>query len=199
MGPPQVGFSFRAEPPSILYFSMLGSVLVYAFCFSGAILDAVFTYGESTHWGLYHCNSLEIIHGRHMCNLVMVISPHQVCTEWLLPPLLWVGGASSYSISCPPAIPTNGGAYSFGGLAESHLIPSPSLHGGEGSSFPGLVPFCDTVNSESVVGIKRDDSDVMIGYQVDEFTYTWSAEWLLIPTFILGSQVRCHYWPIFPW
>ena len=28
-----------------------------------------------------------------------------------------------------------GGAYSFGGLAENHLIPPPSLHGGKGSSF----------------------------------------------------------------
>ena len=47
---------------------------------------------------------------------------------------------------------------------------------GKGSSFPGLVPSNDTVNSESVMGIKPDDSDVVIGYQVNEFTCTWSAE-----------------------
>ena len=40
-----------------------------------------------------------------------------------------------------------GGAYSLGGLAESHLIPLPSLHDGEGSSFPGLLPSDDTVDS----------------------------------------------------
>ena len=40
------------------------------------------------HWGLHHCNPLELTHGRHMCNLVMVIGLHQVCIEWLLPPLL---------------------------------------------------------------------------------------------------------------
>ena len=32
------------------------------------------------------------------------------------------------------------------------------------------------VNSESVMGIKPGDSSVVIGYQVDEFTHTWSAE-----------------------
>ena len=69
-----------------------------------------------------------------------------------------------------------GGAYSLGGSVESHLIPLLSLHGGEGSSFPGLVPSDDMVNSKSVMGIKPGDSGVVIGYQVDEFTHTWSAE-----------------------
>ena len=54
-------------------------------------------------------------------------------------------------------------AYSFGGLAESNLIPPPSLHGGEGSSVSGLVPSDDTVNSESVLGIKPGDCGVVIG------------------------------------
>ena len=61
-------------------------------------------------------------------------------------------------------------------MAESHPIPPPSLHYGERSYFPGLVPSDDTVNSESVMGIKPGDSGVMIGYQVDEFTHTWSVE-----------------------
>ena len=69
-----------------------------------------------------------------------------------------------------------GGAYSFGGLAESDQIHPPSLHGGMGSSLSGLVPSDDTVNSESVIGIKPSDSGVVIRYQVDEFTHTWSAE-----------------------
>ena len=59
---------------------------------------------------------------------------------------------------------------------ESHLIPLPSLHDGERSSFPGLVPSDNTVDSESVMGIKPSDSCVVVGYQVDEFTHTWSAE-----------------------
>ena len=72
-----------------------------------------------------------------------------------------------------------GGAYSLGGSVEIHLIPLPSLHDGEGSSFPGLVPSDDTANSECVMGIKPGDSGVVIGYQVDEFTCTWSAEWFV--------------------
>ena len=58
----------------------------------------------------------------------------------------------------------------------SHLILPPSLHAGEGSSFPGLVPSEYMVNSESVMGIKPGDSGTMSGYQVDKFTCTWSAE-----------------------
>ena len=72
-----------------------------------------------------------------------------------------------------------GGAYSLGCSVESHLIPLPSLHGGEGSSFPGLVPSDDVGDSESVMYIKPGDTGVVIGYQVDEFTRTWSAEQLL--------------------
>ena len=64
---------------------------------------------------------------------------------------------------------------------QSHLIPLPSLHGGEGSSFPGFVPSYDMIDSESAMGIKPDDSGVgvVIWYQVDEFTHTWSAEWFV--------------------
>ena len=62
------------------------------------------------------------------------------------------------------------------GSIESHLIPLPSLHDWEGSSFPDLVPSDDVVDPDSVMGIKPGDSSVVIGYQVDEFTCTWSAE-----------------------
>ena len=48
----------------------------------------------------------------------------------------------------------------------------------------GLVPSDDTVNSESVVGIKPGDSSVVIGYQVDEFTHTWSTEWFVVHSHI---------------
>ena len=77
-----------------------------------------------------------------------------------------------------------GGVYSLGGSIESHLIPLPSLCDGEGSSFPGLVPSDNAVNSDSVMGIKPGDSSVVIGYQVDEFTCTWSAE-----QFVAHSQI----------
>ena len=41
------------------------------------------------------------------------------------------------------------------------------------------MPSDDTVDSESVMGVKPGDSGVVIGYQVDEFTCTWSAEWFV--------------------
>ena len=69
-----------------------------------------------------------------------------------------------------------GGAYSFGDLADGHLISLPSLYGGERTSFPGSILPSDIVHSKSVVGIKDSDSDVVIRYQVDECTCIWLAE-----------------------
>ena len=45
-----------------------------------------------------------------------------------------------------------------------------------GGPFPGLFPSHHMPDSESVMGIKPGDSGVVIGYQVDEFTCTWSEE-----------------------
>ena len=44
MDPPQVGFSFRVEPPTILYFYMFGVCSGVCFLLSGAMLDAIFTF-----------------------------------------------------------------------------------------------------------------------------------------------------------
>ena len=55
--------------------------------------------------------------------------------------------------------------------------------GGEGS-FSGLVPSGDTGDSESAMGIKPGDSGVVIGYQVDEFFHTWSAEQFVVHSYI---------------
>ena len=112
---------------------------------------------------------LEFTHGRHMCNLVMVIGPHLVCIEWLLPLLPWVGGAFCYSFRCAP---TNWWGLQPWGSIESHPIHPPSLHDGEESSFPGLLPSYDAVNSDSVMDVKPGDSGMVIGHQVDEFTHT---------------------------
>ena len=71
-----------------------------------------------------------------------------------------------------------GGAYSFGGLAESHPIPLAVLHGGEGSSFHIWFHLM-TQSTLNLVGIKPGDSSVVIGYQVNEFACTWSAEWFV--------------------
>ena len=39
-----------------------------------------------------------------------------------------------------------------------------------------VLPSNDMVNSDSAMDIKSCDSDVVIGYWVDEFTCTWSTE-----------------------
>ena len=124
-----------------------------------------------------------------MCNLVMVIGPCLVCIEWLLSTLPWVGG----SLLLLSQLFLNHPIYMVGhpalGAQQSQPIPLPSLHDGEGSSCPGLVPSDDMVDSESVMGAKPGDSGVVIGYQVDEFTCTWSAQWF----------VTCsHIYPGFP-
>ena len=50
------------------------------------------------------------------------------------------------------------------------------------------------VDSEIVVGIKPDDSGVLIEYQVDEFTYIWSVAHLIAWSQIfLVSQARCQH------
>ena len=62
----------------------------------------------------------------------------------------------------------------FGAQQSTDL--SAFMHGGEVSSFPGLVPPNDMVNSRSVVGVKFGNSSVVIGYQVDNPTHTWLEE-----------------------
>ena len=59
---------------------------------------------------------------------------------------------------------------------------------GRGLLFEVLVPSDDIVNTESVMGIKPGDSGVVIGYQLDEFTPTWSAEQFV---------ACCHIYPGF--
>ena len=89
-----------------------------------------------------------------------------------------------------------------GGSIESQTIPLPSLCDGEGSSFPGLVPSDNAVNSDSVMGIKPGDSGVVIGYQVDEFTCTWSAEWFVacshILSWVTGKVSSLTHFPLEP-
>ena len=86
-----------------------------------------------------------------------------------------------------------GGVYSLGGSIESHLIPLPSLHDGEGSSFPGSVPSDDVVNPNSVMAIKPGDSGVVIIRLMSLLTPGQLSGLWPAPTFILGSLVKCHH------
>ena len=112
------------------------------------------------------------------------------------------GKPSATQSAVPQSSHLHGGAYSLGGSAESHSIPPPSLHDGEGSSFPGLMPSGDTVNSESVMGIKPGDSSMVIGYQVDDLSCTWSAEWFVAHSHIYpgftGKVSSLSHFPLKP-
>ena len=70
------------------------------------------------------------------------------------------------------------------------------------SAFPGLVSSDDMVDSESAVGIKPCDSCVVIGYQVDDFTHTWSAEWFVAHSHIYpgftGKVSSLTHFPLEP-
>ena len=71
------------------------------------------------------------------------------------------------------------GVYSIGGSLESHLIPLPSLHDGEGLLFQVWCHQMMWLILILLWALKPGDSSVVIGYQVDEFTHTWSAEWFV--------------------
>ena len=76
------------------------------------------------------------------------------------------------------------------------------MHSEEGSSVPGLVPSHGTANSESVVDIKPGDSGVVFGYQVGEFTCTWSMEHVVAHTHIhlgvMGKVSSLTHFPLEP-
>ena len=93
------------------------------------------------------------------------------CFEW---------GNFMLLIQLSPAIQSIGGHTTLGAW-QRFLIHLLSLHGGEGSSFPGCVLPDRIVNTKSVVGIKPGDSGGVIGYQVDEFTHT-QVSWVLHST-----------------
>ena len=62
------------------------------------------------------------------------------------------------------------------------------------ASLADLVQPDDIANSESVLGIKPGYCSVVIGYQVDELTYTWSVQcfcFWLEHTFTPHLWVRC--------
>ena len=133
MGSPQVSFFFRVEPPIICILYMFGVCSGVCFLLLGAKLDAIFTYGGSTLWGLHLGNPLEFY-------------PWQAYVQpgdghWSTPGMHRVAAPSATLGRVEPSATHStvpqpiGGVYSLRGSIESHPIPPPSLHDGEGSSF----------------------------------------------------------------
>ena len=98
-------FSFKVEPSTSSLCCMLVLIMVFTFCFQSSMKLPCSPRGLS-HWGLQCHNLMEFTLGRHMCLLMMICSPCQEGTKWLLLPLFLVGEASCYSCSCSPATPS---------------------------------------------------------------------------------------------
>ena len=117
MGPPQVDFSFRDEPPTTLYLYMFG----VCFLLSGAMLDVMFTYGAQPlafallqSFGTYPWKAYVQPGNGHWPTLGMyrVAAPSTP---------LHRGQPPATKSAVPQPFQLHGGANSFWGLAESHL------------------------------------------------------------------------------
>ena len=78
-------------------------------------------------------------------------------------------------------------------VQQSHLIPPASLHGREGSCFPGSNPPDDTVDFKFVVGIKLAILMWWSGYHVDEFTHTWLTEHFIVQSHLCWFHRKCAH------
>ena len=148
MGTPQVGFFFRVEPPTVLYIICLVSILVSAFYFEVPDWMSYSPVGAQPlgfallqPFGVYPWHAHVQPGDGHwsMPGMHRVAVPSATLSRW---------EPSATQSPVPQPFHLYDGAYSLGGLVESHPIPQPSLHGGEGSSFLGLVPSDDMVDSE---------------------------------------------------
>ena len=138
---------------------------------------------ELNHWNLQHWNTLEIpiavICAFWWWFMTHVRSALSGCFSQCLGT-----GNTMLLIELLPSHPISMvGHTAFWGLAESHLIPPPSLYSREGSSHLGSAPPSDMVNSKSVVGFKPGKSGVVLGYNVDWFSHQ------VIRDFIAQSQI----------
>ena len=135
MGPSQAGFSFRVGPPTILYFCMSDVCSGVCFLLSGATLDAISPTGAQL-LGFAQLQPFGACPGHAY---VQPGSGHQPtpCMHRVAAPSTALSRGSLLLLSLLPHKPVQlyVGEYSFGSLAESQLIPPPSLHGEEVSFF----------------------------------------------------------------
>ena len=165
------GEFFSSESPA--NFVMLASINLAYILLLGSIVSAMFINKAQT-LGLHHCRPSKYTHGRHMCLVMLLHSLRQECIEWLLPllPGVWGSLLLYKQLFSSPSINMMG-LTGLGVWQGSQLIPPPSLH--VGGAFPGFVLTDDMVDSKYLVGIKPGHFGIVIGYQIDETTYTWLA------------------------
>ena len=130
MGSPQVGFFFRVKPPTVLYIICLVSILMSA------------VYFQVPSWMWYSPKGAQPLGFAPL--QPFGVYPWQAYVHpgdghWSTPGMQRVavpsatlsrGEPSATQSAVPQPSHLYGGAYSLGGLAESHPIPPPSLHDG---------------------------------------------------------------------
>ena len=135
MGSPQVGFFFRVEPPTVFYIICLVSILVSAFYF------------QVPSWMPYSPMGAQQLGFTPL--QPFGVYPWQAYVQpgdghWSTPCMHRVAAPSATLSRGEPSATQSaviqpsclyGGAYSLGDSAESHPIPPPSLHDGEGLLF----------------------------------------------------------------
>ena len=72
------------------------------------------------------------------------------------------------------------------GLGSQPILLS-STHYGEGFSFSGIALPSEIVGFKYVVGVTAGSAGVVIGYQFDEFTHTWSVQCFIAQSHIYPS------------
>ena len=180
MSSPQVGFFFRVEPPTVLYIICLVSVRVSSFYFQVPFWKPYLPLGAEP-LGFAHLEPL----GIYPCQAYVqpgdgpwpTLGMHRVVT-----PSTTLSRGSLMLLSLLfPSHPIYMVGHSALGVWQR---VTQSLHlpymVGRGLLFSGLFPSNDMVGYETVMGIKPGDSALVIGYQGDEFTHTWSAEQFVV-------------------
>ena len=154
---------------------MFGVCSGVCFLLSGVMLDAVFTYGGSAI-GVYTIATLWSSPIVGICASWWWSSVHTRYAQNGCSSIALSRGSLMLLTQLPCSHPNYMVWHTALGAWQSHLIPLTSLHGGEGSFFPGFIPSDDTVDFDSAIGIKPCFSGVVMWYQIDELTHTWSAE-----------------------
>ena len=191
IGPLQVSFSFRFEPPTDSIYHMLVSVMVFAFHFQipvslkCSLMEALLLGFAPSHLlniplaSIYVSRWWSVIHTR---STLSGCSSHYF--EW--------GRASYCLFSCHPAIPSIWLGIQLRGLGRESPNPPAFPTWWRALLYPDSALPDDMVSSESVVGIKLGNSGVVIEYQVDKLTCTWLAEHFITSSHIYPGFLGFH-------
>ena len=113
-------------------------------------------------------------------------------------PMLGMHQVHLLLLNCPPVIPTIWWGIQLWGLAQSYPIPPPSLHDGDGSSFPIWYHPMTELTMNLWWALNLVILLWWLGIRLmSSLPPHLQSSLLLIHTFILGSLVIYHHLPTF--